>query len=180
MENSTDGTTFDENPSELERALSEIRNQFEGKREELIPMLQKVQATLGYLPEKALLEIARWSKLPAATVFGAATFYTQFRFHPTGKHILRVCRGTACHVKGSDRILNDIETCLDIRPGETSRDRTFTLETVACFGSCALAPVVLLDSAVKGRMNSSKSREIIRQIQEEEEQPSQDPSHGER
>jgi NADH-quinone oxidoreductase subunit E len=169
MAKSTDGIAYDENPPEMERKLAEIRNEFEGKREELIPMLQKVQAALGYLPEKALLEIARWSKLPPAAVFGAATFYTQFRFHPTGKHTLRICRGTACHVKGSDRILNDIESFLDIGPGETSQDHTFTLETVACFGSCALAPVVLIDSAVKGRMSASKTREVIQKIQEKED-----------
>ncbi len=180
MDQLTDPSAVDENLTKLEGSLASIRQGFEGKPEELIPMLQRVQATLGYLPERALLEIAGWVKLPAATVFGAATFYTQFRFHPRGKHTIRVCRGTACHVKGSDRILNDIKTFFDIAPGETSKDGMFTLETVACFGSCALAPVVLVDDTVKGRMNPSKTRQIIQQIREADEEPSGNASGSKR
>ena len=180
MAHFTDGTAYRENISEIDSALSKIREEFEGKQEDLIPILQKVQKAVGYLPEKALLEIARWTGLPPATVFGVATFYEQFRFHPMGKHAIRVCRGTACHVKGCDRILNDIETFFKVAPGETSKDRSFTLETVACFGSCALAPVVLVDDSVKGRMNPSKTRKIIEQIREETVETSKDRSDTER
>jgi len=160
---------------QLEAALAEIQDRFEGRPEDLIPVLQRIQAVLGYLPEKGLLEIARWIRLPPATVFGVATFYEQFRFRPRGKHTLRVCRGTACHVKGSDRILSDIETFFAVAPGETSDDGLFSIETVACFGSCALAPVVVVDETVKGRMNPSKTRKIIDQLRESFREPSPSP-----
>ena len=166
MERSTLEVQLAEDTPVIEKALSEIKTEFEGRSDELIPMLQRVQRTLGYLPERALVEIAHLTRLPTATVFGVATFYEQFRFHPAGKHIIRVCRGTACHVRGSDRILEDIETRFQLAPGGTSDDRMFTLETVACFGSCALAPVVLVDDSVKGRMNPAKTREALEGIQE--------------
>ena len=180
MNQQIDTSSSQQDSPALVQALSAMKEEFDGSPAELIPILQKVQKVLGYLPEKALLEIARWTKLPAATVFGVATFYEQFRFHPMGKHTVRVCRGTACHVKGSDRILNDIETQFKILPGQTSSDRLFTLETVACFGSCALAPVVVLDASVKGRMNPSETRKIIQQIQETEQEPPTDRSGTER
>ena len=133
----------------------------EGRPEELIPMLQAIQKRLGYLPEDALLEVSRVTKLPAAKVFGVATFYEQFRLNPVGRHIVKLCRGTACHVRGADRILNDVQLTYHVEPGETTEDGSFTLETVACFGSCALAPVVVLDDTVKGRMTPSKTRDVL-------------------
>ncbi|MBN2060365.1 MAG: NAD(P)H-dependent oxidoreductase subunit E, partial [Deltaproteobacteria bacterium] len=96
------------------------------------------------------------------------TFYTQFRLQPVGKHIIRVCRGTACHVRGSGRILKHVQTQLRVNTGETTRDRLFTLETVACFGSCALAPVVVVDDEVYGRMNTSKVQRILEDIKAKE------------
>ena len=167
---------FDESPLEFEDQLTEIFKKIEGRPEDLIPVLQRVQAALGYLPEKALLEIAYKMALPSAKVFGVATFYTQFRLRPVGKHIIRVCRGTACHVRGSGRILKGIQAQLKVAPGETTKDRLFTLETVACFGSCALAPVLVIDEAVHGRMNSSKAQKFLDQIREEERQFSIDDS----
>jgi NADH:ubiquinone oxidoreductase subunit E len=166
----------DESPLEFEDQLTEIFKKIEGRPEDLIPVLQRVQAALGYLPEKALLEIAYKMALPSAKVFGVATFYTQFRLQPVGKHIIRVCRGTACHVRGSGRILKGIQAQLKVAPGETTKDRLFTLETVACFGSCALAPVLVIDEAVHGRMNSSKAQKFLDQIREEERQLSIDDS----
>jgi NADH-quinone oxidoreductase subunit E len=161
---------FDESPLEFEDQLNEILKKIEGRPEDLIPVLQRVQAALGYLPGKALLEIAYKMALPSAKVFGVATFYTQFRLQPVGKHIIRVCRGTACHVRGSGRILKGIQAQLKVAPGETTKDRLFTLETVACFGSCALAPVLVIDDAVHGRMNSSKAQKFLDQIRGEERQ----------
>lgn len=158
---------FDEGPLEFKGQLSEIFQEFEGRSDDLIPVLQRVQSALGYLPEKALLEVAYMMGLPSATVFGVATFYTQFRLQPIGKHIIRVCPGTACHVRGSGRILRHIQAQLQVAPGETTKDRLFTLETVACFGSCALAPVVVIDDAVYGRMNTSKVQKILDQIRAE-------------
>lgn len=154
---------------ETRQALMQVREQFEGRPEELIPVLQTVQQKLGYLPENVLLEIAGFVRLPSATVFGVASFYEQFRFQPIGKHTIRVCRGTACHVRGSDKILAEIENRLDLKPGETSDDRLFTLETVACFGSCALAPVVLVDDTVKGRMNASETLKALDDVKKETE-----------
>jgi NADH-quinone oxidoreductase subunit E len=123
-----------------------------------------VQKDLGYLPEKVLLEIADLTRLPSAEVFGVATFYAQFRLHPVGKHLIRVCRGTACHVRGSNRILKEIRTQLKVAPGETTKDRLFTLETVACLGACALAPVVVGDEQYHGRMNSKKTGNLLESL----------------
>jgi len=157
-----------EHISRIEEALSEIRCDFEGKQEELIPLLQRIQNDLGYLPERALLEIADLTRLPAARVFGVATFYAQFRFQPIGKYVVKVCRGTACHVSGANLILEDLQTYLKIGPGETTEDRLFTLETVACFGSCALAPVVVINDSVYGLMNPSKTRRLLNSLRREE------------
>jgi NADH-quinone oxidoreductase subunit E len=162
---------------QIEESLTEIRKKFVFSPDELIPMLQYVQSKMGYLPEMALMEIARLTKLPSATVFGVATFYEQFRLQPVGKHIIRVCRGTACHVRGSGRILNDIQKRFKLSSGNTTDDRLFTLETVACFGSCALAPVVVMDDSVKGRMNPAKTRGILEEMQTATEEPSLDKPH---
>jgi len=174
MERSASQDQFVEDTEEIGKALSEIRSEFDGRPDELIPALQRAQRALGYLPERMLLEIARLTRLPAATVFGVVTFYEQFRLHPVGKHIIRICRGTACHVRGSDRILRDIQTRLNIAPGETTNDRLFTLETVACFGSCALAPVMVVDDSVKGRIDTPKARKTLEEIQEETRESSVD------
>ncbi len=162
--------------SEMKAVMSEIRKESKGKPEELIPLLQRVQSKIGFLPEKTLMEIAGITGLSPAKVYGVASFYAQFRFHPVGKHMVRICRGTACHVKGSNRILNDIETHFKLEEGETTEDMLFTLETVACFGSCALAPVVLVDEMVRGRMNPSKTRSVLEEIKEESEGSASNPS----
>jgi NADH-quinone oxidoreductase subunit E len=163
-------------PEDLQRVqeiMTQVRQEFSGTREELIPMLQMVQNHLGFIPESALEEIARFTRTPAASVYGIATFYEQFRLHPVGRHIIKVCRGTACHVKGVERILSEIETHFGMSPGQTSDDRMFTLETVACFGSCAIAPVVVVDDSVKGRMNSTKTREVMEKMDDENQDPDQ-------
>lgn len=171
MEQNTVETMSSEETQQVRELLLQIRDEFKGTPDELIPMLQKIQRSMGYLPESALLELAHMTGLPAARVFGVVTFYAQFRLYPVGKHIIRVCRGTACHVRGSGRILKDIQARLKVTPGETTRDRLFTLETVACFGSCALAPVVVADDSVRGRINSSKAIGILEEILETEEKP---------
>ena len=163
-------------PEDLQRVqevMGQVRQEFSGTREELIPMLQKVQNHLGFIPESALEEIARFTRMPAAAVYGIATFYEQFRLQPVGRHIVKVCRGTACHVKGVERILSEIETHFGMSPGQTSADRMFTLETVACFGSCAIAPVVVVDDSVKGRMNPTKTRKVMEGMDDENQDPDQ-------
>jgi NADH-quinone oxidoreductase subunit E len=155
-----------EDQERVDRLLDDMRARFVGKPDEVIPMLQMVQQRLGYLPENALEEVARMTKRPPASIFGVATFYEQFRLAPVGRHMIRVCRGTACHVKGSNRILHEIGNRFHLSAGRTSEDRMFTLETVACFGSCAIAPVVVVDDSVKGRMNPSKTCETLAKIRE--------------
>jgi NADH-quinone oxidoreductase subunit E len=176
MKQSLSRQALPEESLEPEGVLAQVLSQFKGEARELIPMLQKVQGALGYLSEESLLEIARFSKVPAATVFGVATFYAQFRLQPVGKHIVRVCRGTACHVRGSDRILMDIESQFDVSPGGTTKDGLFTIETVACFGSCALAPVMLVGDSVYGRLNTSKARKILKNLQDNGVKPQVDES----
>ena len=154
---------------EIEGLFNEIRKEFKGRAEELIPMLQSVQRLVGFLPEPALLEIARLTRLSAAKVFGTATFYSQFRLQPVGKYIIRVCRGTACHVKGSDRILDNLQDYLQVLPRQTTRDGLFTIETVACFGSCALAPIMVVNDSVYGSMNRSKALKLLDDLRSKEQ-----------
>ncbi len=157
----------------MKECLTTVFSHFEGKETELIPVLQGVQRELGYLPEEAMEEIAAFLRVPASRVYGVATFYAQFRFKPTGKCRLTVCRGTACHVRGSARILDDIEKELSIKPGDTTPDREFSLETVACLGSCALAPVAVVDEKVHGKASSKKLKKIIEQIRRRQQEAEQ-------
>ncbi len=150
-----------ERESYLENLFREIKKEFRGRPDELIPLLQRAQASLGYLPEKALLEIARFTRLPAAKVFGTATFYTQFHLQPVGKNVIRICRGTACHVKGGARILKEVERLLGIRCGQSTPDLKFNLETVACIGACALAPTMMINHHTYGQLTSKKVEEIL-------------------
>jgi NADH-quinone oxidoreductase subunit E len=144
-----------------EERLNEILSSYEGRVDELIPILQQVQQVFSYLPEPAMKKIAKFLKLPESTIFGVGTFYAQFKLVPTGRNVIKVCRGTACHVRGSAQILGEIEKQLGISAGETTPDLEYSLETIACFGSCALAPVVVINSKVHGRMTTPKAREIL-------------------
>lgn len=127
----------------------------------LIPILQQVQLELGYLPVEALKRIAWYLKVPEPNVFGVVTFYAQFNLTPRGRNIVRVCRGTGCYVKGSPRIVEELEKALGVKEGGTTPDMEYTLETVACFGSCALAPVMVVNDKVYGRMTVQKAKEIL-------------------
>lgn len=151
-----------ERETTIEEPLSEILSSYQGSEDELIPILQRVQQVLGYLPEAAMKRIAKFLHLPESTVFGVGTFYAQFKLVPTGRNTIRVCRGTACHVRGSAKILGEIEKQLGIRAGETTPDQEYSLETIACFGSCALAPVVVTNGKVHGRMTAPKARKMLK------------------
>jgi NADH-quinone oxidoreductase subunit E len=120
-----------------------------------------VQAEIGYLPEEAISEIAKFLGQTENEIYGVASFYAQFRFERPGEHTVKVCQGTACHVRGAPRILDTVEEELDVQPGGTTADYKFSLERVACFGACALAPVMVVDKTVHGRMTKSKAREIL-------------------
>jgi NADH-quinone oxidoreductase subunit E len=128
------------------KCLNDILSSYQGKKEELIPILQQVQQAFGYLPEPIMKKIAKFLQLPESTVFGVGTFYAQFKLVPSGRNIIRVCRGTACHVRGGARILREVEKRLGIKPGESTPDLEYSLETVACIGACALAPTMVINN----------------------------------
>ena len=142
-------------------AIESVLAHYDGKRQNLIPILQDVQDKTGFLSEEAVDKISAHLGLSANDVFGVATFYAQFRFHPPGKHHIKVCQGTACHVRGGNLILESVTRKLGIVSGETSEDHQFSLERVACFGSCALAPVVVIDDKVYGRLTPKKTEKLI-------------------
>lgn len=146
---------------DIKQQLGDILSDYEGDSSELIPILQAAQERFGYLPEEVMAGIAQFLKLAPSAVYGVGTFYAQFKLTPTGKRTVKVCRGTACHVRGADRILQEIERRLGIKPGETTGDLEYSLETIACFGSCALAPVMVADKTVYGRMTPPKVAQIL-------------------
>ena len=126
----------------------------------LIPILQEVHGAQGYLAPRAVDEIAAFTGVSPGEIFGVASFYAQFRFTRSGKHTLKVCLGTACHVRGGDRLLDFLERQLKIKTGGTTPDGLFSLERVACIGCCALAPVVVMDDTVHARMTAAKAQRL--------------------
>ncbi len=137
-------------------------------RDSLIPILQEVQAEQGYLSEDAVVSIGRHLQIPASKVYGVATFYNMFRFQPKGKYHVMVCRGTACHVKGSKKVLDVVTKALKIEPGKTSRDRLFSLEVVACMGACGLAPVVNINGEFYAKVTPMRLARIIEECRAKE------------
>ena len=131
------------------------------KKGGLIPVLQEIQGTFGYLPPEALETVSEELLLPLAEIYGVATFYAQFHLKPRGRHIIRVCRGTACHVRGSLKILEKIKELLQVEENETTEDLRFTLEPVACIGACGLAPVIMIDDETFGRLTVDKVEGIL-------------------
>jgi len=141
-----------------------IRAKFGREPRLLIPILQYAQSEAGYLPPEAMQAAARHLRVSEAKVYGVASFYAQFYFEPRGRNTVTVCRGTACHVRGSGRLLSDLESHLGVSAGGTTDDLEFSLETVACFGSCALAPVVLVNDTVYGRQSSAALKRTVSSI----------------
>ncbi len=135
----------------------------------LIPILQAVQEEYRYLPEEVMVYVATSLGLPPARVYGVATFYAHFALEPKGKHVIRLCDGTACHVKGSSQLLEVVQRGLKITAGQTTRDGLFSLEVVACIGACGLAPVAMINDDVHQRVKPAKIREMISQYQHEGE-----------
>ena len=134
-------------------------------RSTLIPLLQEVQTIYGYLPENALRDISNFVKVPLSRVYGVATFYNQFRLMPLGENIIRVCRGTACHVKNSANVLFALEAELGVMAGHTTRDKKFTLEVVNCIGACSIAPVILVNDDYHGRITVKDIPKILKKYQ---------------
>ena len=134
----------------------------------LIGVLQEVQARFGYLPPPALHEISRRTKVRLSRIYGVVSFYAQFYTEPRGRHTVRCCRGTACHVRGGKRIIRTVENLLGITDGETTDDMMFSFETVACLGACALSPLMVIDSTYYGRMTARQVEKLLRRIREEQ------------
>ena len=139
------------------------------KRENLIPILQRIQEEFGYLPPYVMLEVAQFLNIPEIDVYGVATFYNQFRLTPPGKHSIRVCMGTACHVKGGHITLAAWQRRLKIGPGETTPDREFDIDTVACVGCCAMAPVTVVDKKVEAKADPTRVDGILLNYQLQKE-----------
>jgi len=148
----------------MEERLKILLSSYKGTDDELIPILQKVQEEFGYLPENAMLEVARFTRVPESRVYAVATFYAQFRFTPIGKNHVMVCRGTACHVRGAPRILEAIEKQLGIKEGETTPDMGYSLETVACIGACGLSPCIMINKKVKAKLTPKKIAELFKKL----------------
>ncbi|MDP6375177.1 MAG: NAD(P)H-dependent oxidoreductase subunit E [Pseudomonadales bacterium] len=162
---------------EVERWFATEGVAFPSSRSSIIPMLQAAQAALGYLPRDAMQAIARHLVVPPALVEGVASFYAQFRFKKPGLHRVTVCTGTACYVRGSDKLMDDMQADLKVESGETTADGAVTLESVSCFGACALAPVVVLDDKVLRQQTSESMKKVIQDISSG---PSKNRPRGER
>ncbi|MGQ9611027.1 MAG: NADH-quinone oxidoreductase subunit NuoE [bacterium] len=153
-------------PAELDLTrLDEVLKDFEAGNESLlIPALQAAQNLYGYISNPVLERISEYLHIPLSRAYGVVTFYAQFRFAPTGKYKIRVCRGTACHVRGSKSILEALERELGIKDGETTSDLKFSLETVACLGTCFLAPVIMVNEKYFGKLTTKKVQEVLKQF----------------
>ena len=145
----------------MEECLAELLAPYRGERGALIPVLQRVQGEFGYISEDAVSEIGHVLALSQSEVYGVATFYAQFRFTRPGEHTIKICQGTACHVRGGARILDTVKQELGVKPGETTADYKFSLERVACFGCCALSPVMVVDNTVHSRMTPTKAKQVL-------------------
>ncbi len=145
-------------------ALNALLENYTGLPSELIPILQDVQDVFSYVPEQAMKRVAQFLNVADSAVYGVVTFYAQFYLTPQGKHKIKVCQGTACHVRGADEILKAIEAELGVSAGESTADGEFTLERVACFGSCALAPVVVLNDKVYGNVTPDQAVTLLKGV----------------
>ncbi len=149
----------------ISEGLQETLQTYDQHLDSLIPILQGVQKKFGYISEDAVECIAQYLDVSQSYIYGVATFYTQFRFTRPGDHVIRVCLGTACYVRGGSQIMDEIDRYLGISPGETTSDFKFSLERVACFGSCALSPVIVVDDKVYGRMTPRKVKKILEEFE---------------
>jgi len=146
----------------MNKRLKTILSGYKGKKDELIPILQKVQDEFGYLPEETLLKISKFTGVSESHVYAVVTFYAQFRLTPIGKKHVVVCRGTSCHVRGAPRILEEIEKQLGIKEGEVTPDLEYSLDTVACIGACGLSPCIMINKNVKAKMTPKKIKDLFK------------------
>ncbi|HNS18311.1 MAG TPA: NADH-quinone oxidoreductase subunit NuoE [Bacteroidales bacterium] len=153
----------DQSPVDLS-LLDTLLLKYKDKKGNLIPLLQGAQDLYGYIPREVFEKISRVSGLKLSDLYGVATFYAQFRLHPVGKKIIKVCHGTACHVQNASTITDSIKESLGVKDGETTEDGLFTLESVACLGCCSLAPVMMVAGEVYGKLTGKDAVRIIREI----------------
>lgn len=144
--------------------IKPVISKYRSKKGNIIPLLQGTQNLFGYIPREAFIMISEEAGIPLNELYGVATFYAQFRLKPVGKHIIKVCHGTACHVQNATAISIAIEESLSIKDGETTTDRLFTLESVACLGCCSLAPVMMIGDDTFGKLTGKSAVNIIREI----------------
>lgn len=144
--------------------LDGLLKKYAGKKGSMIPLLQGTQEIYRYIPKEAIKKISEVSGLSESDIFGVVTFYSQFRLNPVGKHIIKVCHGTACHVQNANGITTALMNELQVEDGKTTSDRLFTLESVACLGCCSLAPVMMIGEETYGKLTGEKAVKVIREI----------------
>ena len=146
---------------QIKERLTEILAQFEKDRSKLIPILQKVQDAFGYLPKETNLEVGSYLEMTDVQIYGVASFYNHFRFIPLGKYPIQMCMGTACHMVGGGLVLEGLERALDIKVGEITEDKEFSLDRVACIGCCGLAPVMVIGDKIHPKMSPARVDEVL-------------------
>lgn len=153
--------------------LNPLISKYKGRKGNLIPLLQGAQNIYGFIPAEAFVKISEETGLSLSEMYGVATFYAQFRLKPVGKHIIKVCHGTACHVQNANAITDAIQDSLRIKDTETTEDGLFTLESVACLGCCSLAPVMMIGEDTYGKLTGKEAVKIIKEIRLKESQPAE-------
>lgn len=153
--------------------LNPLISKYKGRKGNLIPLLQGAQNIFGFIPAEAFVKISEETGLSLSEMYGVATFYAQFRLKPVGKHIIKVCHGTACHVQNANAITDAIQDSLRIKDTETTEDGLFTLESVACLGCCSLAPVMMIGEDTYGKLTGKEAVKIIKEIRLKESQPAE-------
>ncbi len=162
MDNAVDFTTIQ---SVLENNASKVEDlikSYVDKKEQLISLLQDIQAEFNYIPQDVLVKISQTLEIPPSQVFSVATFFQAFSLKPRGRHTITVCLGTACHIKGGQRLVDKLERDFGLKPGETTEDQRFSLETANCLGCCALGPVVVIDGKYESKVNPDKLDKILK------------------
>jgi NADH-quinone oxidoreductase subunit E len=148
--------------------LAPLIKKYKNRKGNLIPLLQGTQNLYGYIPAKAFVHLSEETGLKINEMYGVATFYAQFRLKPVGKHIIRICHGTACHVQNAKKVTDDLIEFLGVKDGGTTEDRIFTLESVACLGCCSLAPVMMIGDDTYGKLNGKKAVDVIKNMKRKE------------
>jgi len=143
------------------KVIEEFVSKYKGKKDFFLALLQDIQNKYNYLPEEVLEKISEQMDISLSSLYGIASFFRSFSLEPRGKHLITVCLGTACHIRGAPRIIEEIERLLGIKPGETTEDKKFTLETVNCLGCCAIGPLVVIDGKYTGKVTAHRVKEIL-------------------